>query len=108
MQNDYSWAANKEKLHRALIVYPENEQKCKEMYIALGGLVLGETSATVEYPNMTQAPSTTAPEAKIEPVVQEKQKDVDLPVSKFQCKECPFIGKNDKSLALHFRKKHAK
>lgn len=101
----YTWASNEIKLKRALAVYPDNEQKCKELYIALGGLVLGESSAITEFPDLTKAPSTNAPEALKQPITQENKK---VDVSPFQCKECEFVGKNDRSLALHFRKKHAK
>lgn len=103
------WAGNLSKLQRALKVYPENEQKCKDYYILLGGLVLGESSAITEYPNLTEAPSTTAPNAQNGAVAIEQPKvDITQPVSPFRCKNCEFVGKNDKSLALHFRKKHTK
>jgi len=123
MSKDYSWAQNKFKLQRALQVYPENEQMCKEFYIRLGGLVLGETTAIEEYPDLTKAPptstSTAVAEGKTEGVEPLQatpdapqgaitQLNTDKVVSPFQCPQCEFIGKNDRSLALHFRKKHTK
>jgi hypothetical protein len=48
------------------------------------------------------------PKAIIEPVaIENKKVDTLQPVNQFQCKKCIFIGKNDKSLRLHFIKKHA-
>lgn len=99
MLKDYSWALNKSKLERALKVYPENEEKCKELYKALGGLFLEATSEE----KVVDMTATTLPEAINEPVVQEQPK---VDVSPYQCKMCAFIGKNDRSLKIHFSKNH--
>jgi hypothetical protein len=99
MLKDYSWAQNKQKLDRALHIYPENEEKCKEYYKSLGGLILEATSEV----KPVEMASTTPPEAPQEATMQEQPK---VEVSPYQCKLCSFIGKNERSLKIHFSKNH--
>jgi hypothetical protein len=56
----YEWAANKTKLDRALKVYPQNEEKCKELYISLGGYVLETTTHTPETTTITSNSTSTS------------------------------------------------
>ena len=72
-------------------------------YHSFNGLVINKASQPV------RKPIDSPLKAKIEPTVKEiKKVDISKPVSPFQCKECEFVGKNDKSLLMHFRRSHAK